>query len=41
MKVRVDGPKIRLMYFTPDKKSTCPVTIFSEAEIVKYEATKV
>ena len=41
VKVRADGPKIRLTYFTPDKKSTRPVTIFSEAEIVKYVATKV
>ena len=41
VKVRADGPKIRLTYFTPDKKSTHPVTIFSEAEIVKYVATKV
>ena len=41
VKVRADGPKIRLTYFTPDKKSTRPVTIFSEAEIVKYIATKV
>ena len=41
VKVRVDGPKIRLTYFMSDKKSTCPVTIFSEAEIVKYVATKV
>ena len=41
VKVRADGPKIRLMYFMPDKKSICPVTIFSEAEIVKYVATKV
>ena len=41
VKVRADGPKIRLTYFTPDKKSTRPVTIFSEADIVKYVATKV
>ena len=41
VKVKADGPKIRLMYFTPDKKSTRPVTIFSEADIVKYVATKV
>ena len=36
VKVRADGPKIRLTYFSPDKKSTCPVTIFSEEEIAKY-----
>ena len=41
VKVRADGPKIRLTYFSPDKKSTRPVTIFSEEEIVKYVATKV
>ena len=41
VKVKADGPKIRLTYFTPDKKSTRPVTIFSEADIVKYVATKV
>ena len=41
VKARADGPKIRLTYFTPDKKSTRPVTIFSEADIVKYVATKV
>ena len=41
VKVRTDGPKIRLMYFTPDKKSTHPVTIFSEVDIVKYVASKV
>ena len=41
VKVRADGPKIRLTYFTPDKKSTRPVTIFLEAEIVKYVAIKV
>ena len=29
VKVKADGPKIRLTYFTPDKKSTRPVTIFS------------
>ena len=32
VKVKADGPKIRLMYFTPDKKSTHPVTIFSDYE---------
>ena len=41
VKVKADGPKIRLTYFTPDKKSTCPVTIFSEADIAKYVASKV
>ena len=41
VKVKADGPKIRLTYFMPDKKSTHPVTIFSEADIVKYVATKV
>ena len=41
VKVKADGPKIRLTYFTPDKKSTRPVTIFSEADIVKYVASKV
>ena len=41
VKVRTDGPKIRLTYFTPDKKSTRSVTIFSEADIVKYVASKV
>ena len=41
VKVKADGPKIRLTYFTLEKKSTRPVTIFSEAEIVKYVATKV
>ena len=41
VKVKADGPKIRLTDFTPDKKSTRPETIFSEADIVKYVATKV
>ena len=41
VKVKADGPKIRLTYFTPDKKSTHPVTIFLEADIEKYVATKV
>ena len=41
VKVRVDGPKIRQTYFIPDKKSTRPVTIFSEADIMKYVASKV
>ena len=40
VKVKGDGPKIRLTYFTLDKKSTHPVTIFSEADIVKYVASK-
>ena len=41
VKVKADEPKIRLTYFTLDKKSTRPVTIFSEVDIVKYVTTKV
>ena len=35
VKVKVDGPKIRLTYFTPDKKSTHPVREGSQKKNVK------
>ena len=40
VKVKANGQKFRLTYFTLDKKSTRPVTILSEADIVKYVANK-
>ena len=40
VRTRCDGHKIRITYFTPDKKSQRLITIYSETEIVKYVESK-